>query len=44
MIKHLAWGYLAIVAIFAIINWVSFRNETTSSLISEQLNKKNQVV
>ena len=40
MIKHLAWGYLAIVAIFAIINWVSFRNETTSSLISEQLNKK----
>lgn len=40
MIKHLAWGYLAIVAIFAIINWVSFRNETTSFLISEQLNKK----
>ena len=39
MIKRLAIGYIIIVVVFALINWNSFIRNSTSYLISEQLNK-----
>lgn len=39
MIKRFAIGYFIIVVFFALVNWVTFNRNTTSYLISDQLNK-----
>ena len=39
MIKRFAIGYIIIVVFFAFINWITFNRNSTSYLISDQLNK-----
>lgn len=39
MIKCLAFWYILIVFVFASVNWITFNRNSTSFLISEQLNK-----
>jgi hypothetical protein len=39
MIKRLAIGYIIIVVVFALVNWITFNQNSTSYLISDQLNK-----
>ena len=39
MIKRLVTGYIIIVVVFAFANWISFNRNSTSYLISDQLNK-----
>ena len=39
MINRFAIGYIIIVVFFAFINWISFNRNSTSYLISDQLNK-----
>lgn len=39
MIKRFTIGYIIIVVVFALVNWITFNRNTTSYLISDQLNK-----
>ena len=39
MIKRFAIGYIIIVVFFAFVNWITFNRNSTSYLISDQLNK-----
>lgn len=39
MIKRFAIGYIIVVVVFAFANWITFNRNSTSYLISDQLNK-----